>query len=100
MTSAILRPARPQKNQHSGSPVRFPSCMYDFAEGSVSPRSQRETAMADAFNRLPSWPWLRFSVLRNARILDDQSGTIWEDFGVICSPKNLIRTAHSLTSHV
>src|ERR1700747_3197721 len=80
MTSAVLRPARPQKNQQSGSSAMFPSRMYASAGGSASPRSQRETAMAEVFKRLPSSPWVSFKVWRKARIFRDHSGTAFADF--------------------
>jgi hypothetical protein len=76
MTSAVLSPARPQKNQQSGSPAKLPSCMYASAEGSVSLRSQRETAMADVLICWPNSPWVSFRARRKARILRDHSGAL------------------------
>ena len=80
MTSAVLRPAHPQKNQQSGSSAILPSRMYPSAGGSVSPRSHRETAIAEVLKRLPSSPWVSFSAWRNARILRDHSGRPFADF--------------------
>jgi hypothetical protein len=80
ITSAVLRPARPQKNQQSGSAAIFPRRMYASAGGSASPRSQRETAIADVFSRLPSSLWVSFRLWRKARIFRDQSGTTLADF--------------------
>src|SRR5579862_3264760 len=75
ITSAVLRPARPQKNQQSGSSAMFPSRMYASAEGSVSPRSHRETAIAEVLRRFPSSPWLSLRAWRKVRILRDHSGS-------------------------
>src|SRR5688572_21453048 len=47
MKSSLRRPALAQKYQHSGSPARLPSAMYECDGGSCLPRSQRDTAMAE-----------------------------------------------------
>jgi hypothetical protein len=86
ITSAVLRPARSQKNQQSGSSAIFPNRMYASAGGSAAPRSHRDTAIADAFNRLPSSPWVSFRVWRKVRILRDHSGRARIDFRSMHNP--------------
>jgi hypothetical protein len=75
VTSDVRRPAHPQKYQQSGSPARFPSWMKMLAGAFWIPRSQRETAIADAPNCLPNSDWLSFRRSRKFAIFSDQSGT-------------------------
>jgi hypothetical protein len=53
------------------------------AAGSASPRSQRETFIADVFNRLASASCVSFRAFRKANILRDQSRTELADFRII-----------------
>jgi hypothetical protein len=46
-TSFLLRPARSQKYQHPSLPASLPRAIHPSAGGSLTPRSQREMAIAE-----------------------------------------------------